>query len=74
MLFNFTSSNSENMPTKKKVAKEEPKPVTHENVRIPVAIMRQVREFCESKRIILGGFFELAALEKLEREKSTNHE
>jgi hypothetical protein len=59
------------MTTKKKEAKL----VTHENVRISVSIMRQVREFCESKRILLGGFFELAATEKLDREtQKANHE
>jgi hypothetical protein len=60
------------MRTNKKTAKQ----ITHENVRISVSVMKQVRDFCESKKMLLGGFFELAAAEKIEREtaKSTSNE
>ena len=59
-----------------KSRKDKPYETTYENVRISAKVMERVREYCESKKMFLGGFFEFAAIEKLEREtlKTNTHE
>lgn len=41
---------------------------THENVRISKNILNPVRKFCDENKIKIGGFFEIAAQEKIQRE------
>lgn len=44
----------------------------YENVRVSVEVMSMVRAYCEENKVRLGGFFELAAKQRLDGFKSQN--
>ena len=53
--------------------KEKKKDSTFQSVRISGKVHEAVRKYCKEKKGLIGGFFEVAAMEKLKKETATTN-